>query len=304
MKIGMTIITQISMMYIMMIIGYFIYKKKWVSEDGTQQISNILLKICGPCIMMTSFQCDFTVAKLKGLAISFVLSIGVIILGLTIASLVLKKEHRVERFAVGFSNAGFIGIPLVQNLLGNEYIFYLTAFLVAFNLIAWTYGIYLISGRRDLITMKQVFVNPATVGMIIGLIIFVSPIKLPNIIYKSFLSIGNINTPLAMMVLGTYIAKSNVLEVFKSKMAYFVSLLRLVIVPLITLFLLKFVPETLHDIKLVVLIAGSAPVGVMVAMFAQQYKGDFEYGARIVSLSTMLSLLTIPVMILLTSVIW
>lgn len=304
MEIGITILNQIIKMFLLMSVGYYIYKKEWVSEDGTQQISNILLKVCTPALMITSFNILFSYETLIQIFVSFVLSSVSIIIGLIIARIIYKDKNRVGQFAIAFSNSGFIGIPLVQSLMGDKYIIYLSAFILAFNLFGWTIGVYLVSGRKDLITPKLILKSPAVIGLGLGMLVFISPIKLPELLHSPIAMIGNLNTPLAMIVLGTYIAKNNISEVFKSIDAYKISFIRLIIVPIITALVLYFVPETFYDIKKVVLIATSAPVAVMVAMLSQQYGGDFEYGARIVSLSTILCLFTIPVVLLIGEFIW
>ncbi|MCI6271650.1 MAG: AEC family transporter [Erysipelotrichaceae bacterium] len=304
MEIGITILNQIIKMFLLMSVGYYIYKKEWVSEDGTQQISNILLKVCTPALMITSFNILFSYETLIQIFVSFVLSSVSIIIGLIVARIIYKDKNRVGQFAIAFSNSGFIGIPLVQSLMGDKYIIYLSAFILAFNLFGWTIGVYLVSGRKDLITPKLILKSPAVIGLGLGMLVFISPIKLPELLHSPIAMIGNLNTPLAMIVLGTYIAKNNISEVFKSIDAYKISFIRLIIVPIITALVLYFVPETFYDIKKVVLIATSAPVAVMVAMLSQQYGGDFEYGARIVSLSTILCLFTIPVVLLIGEFIW
>lgn len=304
MEIGITILNQIIKMFLLMSVGYYIYKKEWVSEDGTQQISNILLKVCTPALMITSFNILFSYETLIQIFVSFVLSSVSIIIGLIVARIIYKDKNRVGQFAIAFSNSGFIGIPLVQSLMGDKYIIYLSAFILAFNLFGWTIGVYLVSGRKDLITPKLILKSPAVIGLGLGMLVFISPIKLPELLHSPIAMIGNLNTPLAMIVLGTYIAKNNISEVFKSIDAYKISFIRLIIVPIITALVLYFVPETFYDIKKVVLIATSAPVAVMVAMLSQKYGGDFEYGARIVSLSTILCLFTIPVVLLIGEFIW
>ncbi|NLC96227.1 MAG: AEC family transporter [Erysipelotrichaceae bacterium] len=304
MDAGLTIIVQIVKMFLLMGTGYFIYTKKWVDEHGSQQISNILLKICAPAITITSFNISFSIEKLQGIVVAFLLSSLSIVIGLAVAKIIYKDKNKIEQFAIGFSNAGFMGIPLVQGLLGIEYVMYISTFLVSFNLFAWTVGVYLVSGRKDLITPKLILYSPAVIGLILGMIVFVSPIKLPTIILEPLTLVGSMNTPLAMIVLGTYIAKSNIVEVFKSKQAYFVSFIRLVVVPIVTIFIFKLIPNQFSDIKKVVIIATSAPTAVMVAMLAQQYGGDYEQGARIVSLSTLLCLITMPIMIILSEIIW
>jgi predicted permease len=123
-----------------------------------------------------------------------------------------------------------------------------------------------------------------------GLLIFILPIKLPKIIYNAFDLIANTNTPIAMILLGTYIAKTY----------NFVCFIKLILIPII---ILKFLPQSLGEIKKVVLIAMCTPVGLTVPMLSQLYGGDYEYGAKLVGLSTILSLVTIPIVLYLADVV-
>lgn len=304
MEIGATILVQIIKMFLLMCVGYFIYKKQWINEEGTQQISNILLRVCTPALMISSFNIMFTFETLKTIIWSFLLSSLTIIIGLIVARIIYKGENKIAQFAIAFSNSSFIGIPLVESILGEQAIIYLSAYIVSFYLFTWTIGLYLVSGRRDLISFKLILKSPAVIGLFLGLIVFISPIKLHSVLLSPISMIGNLNTPLAMMVLGTYIAKNDILSIFKSKEAYFISFVRLMVVPFLSLLMLWLVPNAYNEMKMVVLIAASSPVAVMAAMLAQQYGGDFEHSARIVSLSTVLCLVSIPVIMILASMIW
>ena len=304
MDVGITISIQIFKMFLLMSVGYYIYHKKWIDDVGSQQISNILLRICAPAITIASLNIPFSMETLKGMGLTFFLSAVAISIGLIIAKLIYKDKNKIEQFSVAFSNSGFIGIPLVQSLLGLSFIMCISTFNVVFNLFAWTFGVYLVSGRKDLITPKLIFTSPAVIGLALGLLLFFSPVKLPDVVSDPLLMIAGLNSPLAMLVLGTYIAKSNIVEVFKNKQGYIVSFLRLIVVPIITILLFKLVPNQYLEIKQVVLIAASTPVAIMVAMLAQQYGGDFEQGARVVSLSTLLCLVSVPLMLILAQLIW
>lgn len=304
MAVGQTIFNQILMMFVMMGIGFGLKGKRWLSEQGTQEMANVLLKVCSPCIMITSFNIAFDQEKLGMLGLTFLISCLTILLAIIVACICFRKSMCIERFATSFSNAGFIGIPIVSSILGVQAVFYLTAFLLAFNLFAWTIGVYMMSGRRDLMTLKAVVMSPAVIGLCGGLLLFFSPVKLPTPIYNALYSVGSMNTPLGMMILGTYIANCKLKDIFTSKRAYQISFYRLVLIPGLTFLGLSLLPGSMLEMKMVILIAASAPVGVMVAMFAQQHVGDFAYGARVVSLSTILCLVTIPLYMMLATQLW
>lgn len=304
MEIIFTIVQQVSMMYVLMAIGFVIYRKKLVNEEGTKQLSNLLVWVINPLIMLTRYQMEFSMIKLKELGISFVVSLGAMLLGFLIGKIVFKKEQRIDKFAIGFANAGFIGIPLVTSIMGIDKVFFLSAYLVCFNILSYTYGIYMVSGNKKLITVKSLALNPGIIAVIFGLLIFISPIKLPGIIFNAFNLVGQTNTPIAMILLGTYIAKSKLISLFSDKYAYFVCFVKLILIPLLVIIIFKFLPYELAEIKMVVLIAMCTPVGLTVPMFSQMYGGNYEYGAKLVGLSTLLSLATIPVILYLANMIW
>ena len=162
----------------------------------------------------------------------------------------------------------------------------------------------MVSRNKNLITLKSVALNPGILAVVFGLLIFISPIKLPKIIYDAFNLVGNTNTPIAMILLGSYMAKSKLITLFNNKRAYFVAFVKLILIPFVILIVFKFLPSSLNDIKKVVLIAMCTPVGLTVPMFSQMYGGDYEYGAKLVGLSTLLSLVTIPIIIYLANIIW
>ena len=191
----------------------------------------------------------------------------------------------------------------MQNLLGVEYVFYMSAFLVAFGLMSWTYGLYLISGKAD-ISAKKLLSNPAILAAIFGMMIFVLQIELPGILTSTLSTIGNMNTPLGMIILGTYIAKEDIKKVFTSKRSYLVSLVRLLLVPLICLIVLRFIWVPLEELRMLLLICASAPCGATLAMFSQMCGKDYSYGAQIVSLSTLICPLTIMAVLSMATLLW
>lgn len=304
MEIISTIVGQISIMYVLMAIGFIVYRKKLINDEGTKQISNLLVWVINPLIMLTRYQMDFSMVKLMELGISFIVSLGAMLIGFFVGKIVFKREQRIDKFAIGFANAGFIGIPLVTSIIGLDQVFFLSAYLVCFNILSYTYGIYLVSNNKNLITVKSIIFNPGIIAVVFGLIIFASPIKLPKFLYDAFNLVGQTNTPIAMILLGTYIAKAKIVTLFNNKYAYFVCFIKLIAIPMIILVIFKFLPSYLGEIKKVVLIAMSTPVGLTVPMFSQMYGGDYEYGAKLVGLSTLLSLITIPIILYLSSVIW
>ena len=297
------IVKQIIIMFLLMMVGFVIYRKKMVDDHTTKQLTDFVLYLVNPALSLVSFQQIFSYAKLYGFLMVFIVSLFMIFLGIFAGKLIIGKDFSLEQYACGFSNAGFIGIPLVQSLLGVEYVFYISAFLIAFNLISWTYGLYLISGKADF-SAKKILTNPVIIAAILGMLIFVLQIKLPVVLTSTLSTVGNMNTPLGMIILGTYIAKEDIVKVFTTKMSYKVSLVRLIVVPLIIIFVLRFVPLPYEELRTLLLICACAPCGATLAMFSQMCGKDYSYGAQIVSLSTLLCPLSIVSILYISTLVW
>ncbi len=304
MKAVVTIIRQMGIMYILMFIGFIVYRKKIIDEKGSRQMANLLVWVVNPIVMLISYQMEFSMEKLKQLGISFALSLVSMIIGIIIAEIIFKDNQGIDKFAVSFANGGFIGIPLVTNILGAENVFFLSAYFVCFWVLNYTYGIYRISEDKSLVSLKKILGNPGIIAIIVGFLIFISPVKLPKIVYDAFNFIGNTNTPIAMIVLGTYIAESGLTTLFTNKRTYFICFIKLIVIPLIMVGIYKLLPSSLNDIKKVLLIAMSAPVAVTVSMFSQIYGKDYKYAAQLVGLSTLLSLITIPLIMHIADIVW
>ena len=304
MESAITLFYQIVKMFIMMSVGYYLYKKSTINEDTTSRLSNILLMITTPCMIMSSFNQTYSIDKLYGLIYSFGLSFLIYLTNILFSNIVRSKNKEIDMFGVSFSNAGFLGIPLVSGLLGVEAVFYLAPFIALFYIISWTYGVVLMSNDIKNISPKKILYNPCIWAVVIGIIIFLLPVKPFTPIMESIQTLGNMTTPLAMIILGAYMAKTNLIQLFTNKQAYITSFYRLVVLPLILVFVFQFLPESLHEVRTVLLIGASAPVAVLAPIFATMFNKDTIHGSHIVCLSTILCLLTMPLMILLSEMIW
>ena len=268
MEVLFILIQQVIIMFLLIVLGYILRKKGIFSIDGVQQMSNMMVYICNPAVMVLSFNIAFSLEKVREFIITFILSVLVTILGILVARIFFKKSQSLEQFGVIFCNAGFMGIPLVQSILGDGAVLYLTIYMATFTLFSWTYGIFLISSDRSKMNLKNVLKNPATISLIVGLIIFVSPVKLPDVFARTLDLLGGCNTPLGMIILGCYLANSTVVQIASNKIGYKVSLYRLVVAPAATIAFLSLMPVEWNTIRMTLLIASSTPVGVMLAIFS------------------------------------
>ncbi len=297
MEIVLLLLKQNLIMLVYLLIGYLLYKKKLVSKQGSADMGRLLLYVIMPVAIIKSYIRDYSMELLEGLAVSFVLALLSLILSVVISRLLFKKEEGVERFGAAFSNAGFIGIPLVQMTLGAEAVFYVASFVAILNILQWTYGLLVMTGDHSVISIKKICTNPIVISFLIGLFLFFVPITIPETITDIISTLSSMNGPVAMIVLGVYLAQVSLKTLFTDKLAYKCSAVRLLLIPALTIVLMLFVPNQYQTIKLTVLIAAAAPVGSNVAIFAQLYDQDYTRAVKEVCLSTLLSIVTLPIIV-------
>ena len=304
MDIIILLIKQNLIMICYMVIGYFLFKKKLITNSGSNEIGKLLLYVVLPIAIIKSYSIDFSTKMLVGLIISFLGAGASLAVSIITSRLLFNNKHRIERFSAAFSNAGFIGIPLVSMTLGEESVFFLASYVALLNILQWTYGVYAITENKEYISLKSVYKNPIVISFIIGIILFILPIKLPNTFISVMNSISAMNGPLAMIILGVYIGQIKFKELFNDKVVYACSIVRLIVIPIITIIILSIIPNKFIIIKLTILIATSAPVGLNVAIFSQMYNKDYKQAVKDICLSTILCVVTLPIIISIANYIW
>ncbi len=303
-------------MFLIIIIGIICFKIKLLSEKGTKEISSIVLQVVNPAVIFMAYQRDFDIELLSGLGISLCLSLMAFWVAFLLAYIFIKKstteEYNIERFSCVYSNCGFMGIPLINALLGSEGVFYLTAFLTIFNLLIWTQGVIQISGKKTLKNIVSAIKSPSIIAIFLGLVSFLLRAVIPvdatqaftdSIFLKAIQYISDMNTPLAMLVAGATIAQVDIKEAVKKKRLYFVSFVRLIVVPLVTLMIFSLINVN-DGARLTVLVAMAAPTATMATLFCLRFEKNYVYSSEIFALTTLISVVTMPLVISLSSVLW
>lgn len=291
---GIVLLKQICIMFILIGIGAYLMKKGYLTDQGAKDLGAVLLRIVIPCVVIKSYITEYSEERVRDLAVSAAMAAVALIVAMVIAELVFRKKHRVENFAAAYCNVGFIGIPLVQAVLGEEAVFYLAAFVALLNILQWTYGVWILAGDRNAVRLKTVATNPVVLAFVVGVLLFLLRIPVPSILVSVLSSVAAMNTPLAMIILGTYVARTSVREIVAVKSVYLCSLIRLVVIPAATLLALCLIPGVRMEIRQVVLIACCTPAGSNVAIFARQYDQDYRLSVAVVCLSTALCIITVP----------
>ena len=290
------LLRQIAIMALLAAVGVYLSRKGFLSPQGTKDLGAILLRVIIPCVIVKSYITEFSRERLLELALSAGLALIGFILAMVISYLVFGKRRRLENFAASFCNAGFIGIPLAQAIIGEEGVFYIAASVALLHLFQWTYGGYIMADRKDPISANTIAKTPVVLAIVIGVVLFVSQIPVPGIVTSTLGYIAGMNTPIAMILMGTYLAKLP-LKKLLDKRAYGCVLFRLVIIPAVILLVFWVLPVSNADIALAAFLAAATPVGANICVFAQQYDCDYEFSVVTVCLSTLLSVITVPLLV-------
>lgn len=301
----LSVTQQVIILFILLIIGFICTKAKFFTEDCIAGIAKFVLYTVTPCVIINSFNREFDSSMLKGLGISFLVALGVHLFCILIAHLVVKDQLEsrqiVLRFGTVFSNCGYMALPLQQSILGNDGVFYGAAFIAVFNLVNWTYGLFLMGGKETKITAKKIFINPGVIGVTFGLILFLSPIELPTLILNPVQSLAALNTPLPMLIIGYYMAKIKSFAVLKDGKLVLAIFLRLIILP-VTIFGILLLIGLRGTLLTSMVIAASAPTAANTVVFSAMFKRDSELAVTLVAISTLFSILTMPLIISLTMI--
>ena len=297
MELSMIILKQIVLMFIYMMIGFLLYKKKFVTKQGSKELGLILLYVILPVVIVKAYLVTFSAELLRGLALSFAASLLVLLLSMLLSRIVFRSKYPIEQFSSAFSNAGFIGIPLVEMTFNDSMaVFYVSSFVALLNILQWTYGIVVMTGKRDSIAPKMITTNPIVISFIVGIILFFLPVELPEVLNSAVAAVSSMNAPVAMIILGTYLAQMKLRELFTDRMVYLCALMRLIVIPLATAAVLALIPGN-EMLKMSVLIVAATPVGSNVAIFAQMEDMDYTQAVKDICLSTLLCIVTIPLVV-------
>lgn len=295
---------QVAVLFILIALGFVSGKAGLINESGAKYLTNIVLYLATPCIMLQSFQkVGYSFSLIVNLGICALCALLIQALSIVISRVVFrsKDESRrvVLRFATVFSNCGFMSLPLQQALLGDKGVFYGSVFVAVFNILVWSYGLVDMSGEKRNFTAKKLILNPGILGALGAAILFFLQIHLPDILLSPVQYIAGLNTPLPMLVIGFHLTRFDIKKSVKDLSIYSVMLIRLIAIPCLSLLIMKFFGVG-GDILTACTIASSAPVAATTTMFATKFNRDVDLSVGLVSMSTILSVITMPVIIALS----
>ena len=295
-----TVGTQVLELFILIALGFMCGKTKMLNDKAVKSITDIVLYIVCPCVIVQNFIRPFDAGMLSGLLTAAGAALSIHILSAVIAMLVfhdkVPEKNRVYRFALIFSNCGYMSLPMQQAILGSDGVFFGAVYIVIFNVVMWTFGVWLSSGDGKNLSARKILLNPCIIGMAVGLVIFLTSLPVPAIISQPITFMANLNTPLPMMVVGYYLSRSKISDAFKDGKGFICVLLRLVAVPVIA-FGGMMLCGMRGTVLMTCVISASAPVAAATTMFAAKFENDAELSVNLVTLSTLLSVITMPLIV-------
>ncbi len=298
--------TKVGVMAMLILTGMVIAKLGRVTEKGNSDLTWILLNIVTPCVIIDAFaQLETGELPAESLGMGVLVASLAIATGFLISPLLFRKQEKekrkVLRCASILSNTGFMGVPLTSAVLGYQGVIFASIYVAIFNFAVWTAGYAMISGERT-VKVKKIFLNPGTIGIFIGLLIYFSGIKLPVIISEPITALSLLNMPLAMLILGYFMAKVDFRAIIKEVSIYKVAFFKLVMIPMIVLGLLALIrPE--YNLFMSAAIQSCTPTATTTVLFAAMVKADAKMASLIVVATTIFSLITVPLFVMLAQII-
>ena len=303
MEMSILLIKQIIQMFIMILFGYLMVKSKTIKTEDSKTISALLLYVIIPCSLINSFAIEATPDKVQGLMYSFVGAILVHLVFLIVSEVFGKifGFMPIEKASIIYSNAGNMVIPLVSGIFGNEWVLYTSGYMVVQQFLIWTHGKNLVCNEKDF-DIKKILGNVSLIAIVIGLVLFAFNIQLPVVLSNTLESVGSMVGPLGMIVIGMILANMKIKDIFKEKRTYLICLFRLIVYPLIMIFVFKLTGLTTihpdnHTIFLITMLATSTPSAATITQFAQMYDKHPGYASVINVMGVMFSILTMPFII-------
>ena len=297
------ILTSLVMIFLLIIPGIIFRKKDIISAAQSDGISSLAVNITWPCLVVDAMQMDFSAAVLKDSG--YMMAAAMVVFAMTaVVTLVLSKLLRLDNskryitaFMLLFGNTGFIGIPVIRALYGTEAVFFAAILEMVNDVVIFTIGMMLIqmSAGAKLRFEPKLFLNPGLIGVIVGLLLFLLDIRLPEVIGGAVEMVGDATTPLTMFLIGYQLGGLKATEILKDASIYVISFTKLLIVPVLALIVLRVAVGDFSLLEKVLIMSFAMPAGSVSVIFSQQYRGETAFATKTVLLSTLFSIVTIPV---------
>jgi len=307
---NLVVIQQVAILFLLIVVGYCVKKLNVVSEKINKEISSLVINVTLPAFLITAMGSAFSKEKLMNswwlVVISFSIYAAAILFSYIFVR-VMKIEGRkkdIYQYIVVFANTGYMGYPVVSAIYGKEGVFYAAIYNLAFSILIWSFGVYLMKrtdaesgdNKQTLGSVLKKMISPGLCAVIIGFSLFLFSIELPITIRRTLEMIGGATTPLSMMFIGFILAEIPVRDMIDGWKMLIVTLVRLIILPLSVFGVLKVCGATGYLLSIPVMIT-AMPAAANTAILAARYNNDYRLASKLIFVSTLISIITIPMII-------
>lgn len=277
-------------LFIIMLIGVLLGKMKVINSESRSTISFLIINVSMPMLIVSSSNLEFNEQTKNESMWLIIMSVAAFFFSILLAQLIFKKA--VPRCATVFSNAGYMGLPVLNSILGPKGLFLGAIFQMVFHLFTWTYGISLFTKSNKFKDSLKKMINPSLIAVAIAIVLMFTGWKIPDTIQTVLKMMGELTTPLSMLLIGATLAQVSLKEVIKLKQIYVVTALRLLIIPAFVLLFLLF-PSIPKISVYVVFVINAMPSAAITGILAMKYNNDEKLASSIVAFSTLISIITL-----------
>lgn len=295
------VLDQVLVLFIILVIGFFAGRAGIIDSTGNKKLAAVMLYVASPMLVLKSFFISFDAEKAKNIALMLGLSFFMFFVAILLSRLIYGKfpadVSTVMRFAAIFPNGGYMGLPVMYALYGDDGVFYGSFYVVAFHIMLWTYGYSMFGGNK---TKKEIFLqvlsSPSIIAVFVGMIIFVLGIPVPNPVVEAVTAVGNMTMPISMLIIGSVICSARLKEIFSDWRVYLSCFVKLIVMPLIAVAVTR-IPVIPRMPAAVLVTALAMPSAANTTVFSEMFGKDSLFASKCVSVSTVLSILTIPIIV-------
>lgn len=296
-----TAASQVGILYVMVLMGFICDKTGIFTEKTGKRCTDLLFYLITPAVIVNSFLTqNFSRESATRLLISigcgFLMHFIAIGINTPLFSKGNKDENCVYKYASIYGNVGYMTLPLTQALLGSEGVFYCSAVVMAFNVVTFTHGTFMMDKSATKFEAKKLILNPGVISVLIGVPFFVSGIALPAVIAKPVSLVASMQTPFAMIVFGTFLANTKFSTLFKNKKIFLVGFSKLIVLPAVMYVIYRLIGLS-GNLLVALTISACAPSANNTVMFSAKFDKDTGLAAQTVAAVSFISVITIPVII-------
>jgi predicted permease len=293
-------VERVTVLLLIVFVGMITAKAGILDGHVRRKLSDLLIYVTTPLLVISAFSLEFSPERLTQAGVVALISLGVHIFAILLGAVLFRngrpEQRAVMRYILVFSNSGFMGLPVLASLWGSTGVFYGAIYNLVSDLFLWTFGVMLFQ-TRNARRIQRALINPGTIAVAVGMLIFLFSLDISDPLAQAVELVGGLTAPLSMLVIGALLMEDDLKRIFTGLQVYYVSFLRLVVIPLVVMLLLKGLGPA-GEVGAASVALAAMPAAANTVIFAEKFGGDAVFASRCVALSTLLSMITIPLLLL------